>query len=1808
MSQQLRITLAIILFCVSTAFGQRAIPNSNHAALKPAYNVPAPPRSHSRATSIVLDNDIIDSVYTGLNSGTYKRYKWFVNSYFPNDSLHSLDLTWAASQYDTLYDANTGNGYKITTTNYKLDSVLIPYSYRRRNTNTRNDTVRIRILSTPSGVTVNPSAVNGAVSNTVLATKIIVLHPADTTNGGFAFLTFATNLNFPTGGKFAVNVDFFGDTVHDFALIAGYDDACSNACAAAPSVFANSAQYRAIIWQAGADYSFSTPVTGDAVYNCTSCQHFYIQNIVNYVYASLPTPPPPTVTISGNTQICSGSSTTLTATGAGGTGGPYTYTWTGGTTGSTKTVTTAGTYSVTVSDGSGTATASVTTTVITCGAVCTPNPNYTTPGLYPASDSLPCIVQGQPYSGTIYLKNFNTVAFAGTTLSLDSVRIDSITNLPCGITWQANKASRMYMNSESGCFQLSGTSNDAVGQYKQGIYVTAYPAGLGGQGFPQEASVFAGFRKDMRVKAPAGTCPVIDTFQTGLTAQTTCSISTPLSVSITGSTTICTGGSTTLTAVPTGGSGTYTYAWSGGGTTSTKTVTSAGTYSVTVNDGSTTATSSVTVTVAQNATLSITSNPNPPCAGQAATGTATATNTGGSTITWYVVGLGSVGTGTTISVPAGTTTAGMQIYAQTTPVSGCPATVTSNTITVSSCSSALSVAITGNTQICSGGSTTLTAAGSGGTGNYTYTWTGGSTGSTLTVTSAGTYSVTVNDGSTTATNSATTTVINCGPVCTPNPAYTQAGIYPGNDSIPCIVQGQPYSSTIYLKNFDQVNVGITVTIDSIIVDSIKNLPCGISWVSNKAPRNNYNNSESGCIQLSGTSTDAVGQYLLRVYVSAYPHSLPVQHVELGSYGIKKYLRVSSGGTCALVDTNAASNTAAVVCANQPLQVAITGNTQFCIGGSSTLTAAATGGSGTYTYSWSGSTTGATKTVTAGGTYSVTVNDGITTATASVTVTTNPPATISISSLPNPPCASQSATFNATTTNAGTGTITWFVNGNQVSTGATYTTATLSAGNTVTASIAPSGGCPTVTSTGINVVTCAGLSVSITGNTTICAGSTDTLTAVPAGGSAPYSYLWSNNSTNSVIHPATAGAYTVTVTDAASHTAVAQVTTTVINCGNVCTPDPSVTQPGIYPSASDSIPCIVRNVAYNFSLTFMNFTTVSLAGTTFTMDSLRIDSINNLPCNITWTTNKAPNNTYGSGEVGCIKLSGTTTDPVGQYKLDVAVTAYIHGLGAIPYNASALGIRRDVRVKASAGACAPVDTTIAGLTANINCAVVQPPTVTIGGNSTFCQGSGDTLTAVGASGQTPYTYHWSNNSTSSSIIVAAAGTYGVTLTDANNNTATASIVVTSIAPATISISSSPNPPCNLQSNTFTANVTNGGNSPVVTWYVNGTQVATGATYTSATLATGNSVTASVTPSTGCAGASSNQIFVSSCSANIDVFGTGPDTICAGGSVTLGLQVSGGTGGPYTYSWSPAAGLSSATVAHPVASPTVTTPYVVVVSDGTNTGTDTTVVVVSAGPSVSILPADVTICTGSSVTLVPTITNTSGTVTYAWGPSTGLSCTACQSPDASPVNTTVYTITVTEPGAGCSATASLAVHVTSNATTSVSLAATRVDAGTPCEGSNFFSTTAISGGQNPTYQWTVNGTTVGTSNDTITLDGLQAGDIVRVVVTSSLSCANPATAMDSLVIGTCSGIEEVTLDQHVKVYPNPNNGQFVLAIDQSAAQMDVQILNVQGRIIYAEHIKDYMAGKKQFNLGELAKGVYMLKVSTENGSTVKRLVIQ
>jgi hypothetical protein len=152
-------------------------------------------------------------------------------------------------------------------------------------------------------------------------------------------------------------------------------------------------------------------------------------------------------------------------------------------------------------------------------AQCTPFSTTPAGTLYPTVDNLPCIIPGQAYSETVSFK-IPAAVTVPQSADIDSVEFALIGNLPCGITATLNKASKRYKGDEIGCFQLTGTTNDAVGQYKLDIQFLAWLTGTTTPVGPV-SSELANLVYYVRVKDGAN-CPNVNTTDPGNTAATNC--------------------------------------------------------------------------------------------------------------------------------------------------------------------------------------------------------------------------------------------------------------------------------------------------------------------------------------------------------------------------------------------------------------------------------------------------------------------------------------------------------------------------------------------------------------------------------------------------------------------------------------------------------------------------------------------------------------------------------------------------------------------------------------------------------------------------------------------------------------------------------------------------------------------------------------------------------------------------------------------------------------------------------------------------------------------------------------------------------------------------------------------------------------------------------------------------------------------------------------------------------------------------------------------------------------------------------------
>jgi hypothetical protein len=353
-----------------------------------------------------------------------------------------------------------------------------------------------------------------------------------------------------------------------------------------------------------------------------------------------------------------------------------------------------------------------------------------------------------------------------------------------------------------------------------------------------------------------------------------------------------------------------------------------------------------------------------------------------------------------------------------------------------------------------------------------------------------------------------------------------------------------------------------------------------------------------------------------------------------------------------------------------------------------------------------------------------------------------------------PVSCTSATGGITTAVTGSGPFTYLwsngaatANVSGLATGTYSVTVRNGGGCSATASATLAASAPIVLSSSVTAVSCNG-------------SSTGAIDVSVSGGSAPFTFAWSNGATTEDVSGLAAGSYTVTVTDAngcsstktenlsdpASITAtptVQHVTCFGFTNGSVALTVAGGTQPYSYAwsnGATTGYVTGVRSGSYKVTITDANGCTKV------------VTSIVAQPGPLTLGSMPAPVSCY-NGNNGAIDLTVFGGTPTYTYAWSNGATSQdIAGVITGSYDVTVI----------DANSCS----------STVTVAISQPAPIQLSGivvASCFGQGGSVDLSVNG--GTAPYAYRWSNQATTEDITAIVPGIYMVTVTDRNGCTAT-----------------------------------------------------------------------------------------------------------------------------------------------------------------------------------------------------------------------------------------------------------------------------------------------------------------------------------------------------------------------------------------------------------------------------------------------------
>jgi PKD repeat protein len=1267
----------------------------------------------------------------------------------------------------------------------------------------------------------------------------------------------------------------------------------------------------------------------------------------------------------------------------------------------------------------------------------------------------------------------------------------------------------------------------------------------------------------------------------------------------------------------------------------------------------------ITGTGAPVASVSIaqTTGTNPMCSGATATFTATPTNGGTTPIyQWQVNG---VNVGTNSPTYTTTTLTNGQIVtcimtSNLSGVTGSPAT--SNAITMTVNPTPATPTATSNSPVCTGTTINLSTATVAGA---TYSWTGPSTftstsqnpsRSGATVAMAGTYSVTVTSVGCTSLAGTTVVVVNTTPAAPVAGSNSPVCAGSSINLTATTVAGATYSWTgpsAYTSTSQNPVIGISTTAMAgtysvtASISGCSSAPATTTVVVNPLPTVTVNSATicaGATTTLTATPSITGGAYLWSPG-AATTAAITVTPLTTTTYTVTYTLSgCSSTGTGTVtVNTTPATPTAG-------------SNSPVCSGTTLNLTASTVAGA---TYSWTGPSsytasvqnpTRPTSTVAMSGTYSVTATVGGCTSPAATTVVVvnQTPATPAAGSN-SPVCSGTS--INLTAPSVAGGTYSWTGPLSFTSTAQNPTIAGATTGMAGTYSVtATANGCTSAVGTTAVVVNSSPAAPipNINGSASpaaICAGGTITLTANNVGG-ATYSWTGPNSYTAGVRNPpaltnatvAMGGTYSLTVTVGGCTSSVATVSIGVTpipatpaagSNSPVCLGSPinlttptvagatySWTGPSTFTSSTQnpSRPSSTLAMAGTYSVTITVSGCTSAAGTTAVVVSSSVTPA----VTIAQTTGSNPMCAGSSATFTATPTNGGTT-PVYQWQLNGSNV----GTNSPTYtNASLTNGQTITCIMTSGSACAsPASVTSTGITMTVN---PVPSAPAAGSNSPVCSGSPINLTASAIAGAT---YSWSGPSTFSSATqnpsisgsaAAMAGTYSVTATvsGCTSPVATTAVVVNTSVTPTISIAQSTgtNPMCAGSAATFTATSTNGGVSPGYQWQLNGSNTATGTSYSPASLSNGDVVTCILTSNAVCASPASltsNSITMVvnpavSPTVSISIV-SGSNPMCSGQMISFFAAITNGGTTP-VYQWqlngsnvgSSISTYTSATIADGDVVTCTLSSNANCASPASLTSNSITMTVnanVTPAVSISAVPSG-PICQGDLVTFTASPVNEGSSPVYQWqvnGVNSGTNSPVFSSSLLN--NSDVVTCQLTS-SATCATIATAGSNSITMTVNPLPPTPTITQAGSTLTSS------AASGNQ-----WYLNGVPLtGETGQTYTF--LTNGNYT--VIATVAGCPSDSAAVVSV---TNVGIDNDVNPYGLSVYPNPNDGHFTLSFfAPEKSSYKVEITNAIGQKVFFENLEDFSgAYLKQLSVVEFGQGVYTVSLTNSKNETVKKIIV-
>lgn len=480
---------------------------------------------------------------------------------------------------------------------------------------------------------------------------------------------------------------------------------------------------------------------------------------------------------------------------------------------------------------------------------------------------------------------------------------------------------------------------------------------------------------------------------------------------------------------------------------------------------------------------------------------------------------------------------------------------------------------------------------------------------------------------------------------------------------------------------------------------------------------------------------------------------------------------------------------------------------------------------------------------------------------------------------------------------------------------------------------------------------------------------------------------------------------------------------------------------------------------------------------------------------------------------------------------------------------------------------------------------------IAGNTNVCAGQSQNYFITQVAGATSYTWTlpsgWIGTSTTTSIstIVGAGGNITVTANNVLCSSPAQSLAITvnTVPTAPVSISGS-SVACAGSSGTYTAATVSGATSYIWTLPSGWSGTSTSSSISVTVGSTGGNITVAASNSCGTSGTQSTAVTVNAPPAQPGAI-TGNTNVCLGTSETYSIaSVANAT----SYTWTLPNGWS-----------------------GTSTSTSITATTGTGGGAVSVTALNGT-CAGTAQTLNVSFTTAPATPGTISGPTAVCEGTTHIYYVAAVAGANSYNWTIPAGWTGTSSTDSITV-VAGAASGALSVTAAN-SCGTSSAQNMTITvnplpaqpTIAVAGGTlsssaSTGNQWNLNGNPI--TGATSQFYTPTAAGFYTVTVTNANGCS-----MTSAVYNN-TGINEAELSNLFTVFPNPAHDVINIAVNMDRTIETATITNVLGKVVKVINAKNLKANTDNFvEVKELNSGIYFISMQTEGRVITKKIIVE